>query len=125
MAKDLYFKFKCLNGSDFSLVFMVDVEGKTFNVALQKTLKKLKKVHKIDANIDLELIEAFEVPDNQKAMFFSLLSRGTNKAFKKLKKRLIKDGIRIIRDYLTDVKYVRSVDGWKVILTFGGQYLKE
>lgn len=118
-----HYSFEEVNESDYTLTFTYNTDAKLIGHLFKKSKKKLAKKLNKDIDADLENIQEFEIPDNQKKIMFPYLMKVIKNHIKHVGKEIEPDGFKIITSNITGAVYQLLKDkSWKVYITVEGQY---
>lgn len=122
---EIIYKFKCINETDYRLIFSFIASSKLFNSIFLKAKNKLIKKEKIRFDGNLEYIQSFQIMDDYKPQFLPVLKRAMRKKIREVSKEVREDGIVLVNIDVRDAIYQKKdEDYWLIDVIVGGQYSK-
>lgn len=117
----MYYKFKCVNPTDFELLLSMHVKSRFFQKVFIEAQKKMLKDKGQEVKGDANLIDRFEVEPK----FHNLISTAVSKQRREVFKIVKRDGINILNNKVLKCTFERQPNrDWEVKIILGGVYAK-
>lgn len=114
----LDYHFKCINPEDFEISLVYHAENRLMVTIFQKARSKLLRKKNIAVKGNPDVIDGFDVPAQYLKMLKTAIMPNVGAIIKEAKQ----DGIQVISWKISQAKFKRENEEWKIRITIEGIY---